>query len=81
MTTSVSLGRHWEEFIKSEIESGRYSSASEVVCAALRELEAKGKRLEVLRTHLAEGAEQAARRCFAEISDMQDVIRRAKSRA
>jgi antitoxin ParD1/3/4 len=81
MTTSVSLGGHWEEFIKDEIESGRYSSASEVVRAALRELEDKGRRLEALRTHLAEGAGQAARRDFAKDFDMQDVISRAKARA
>ena len=43
-TTSLSLGGHWEEFIKGEIKSGRYSSASEVVRAALRELEDKGRR-------------------------------------
>ncbi len=29
-TTSLSLGGHWEEFIKQEIKSGRYSTASEV---------------------------------------------------
>jgi putative addiction module CopG family antidote len=34
-TTSLSLGEHWEDFIRSEIASGRYSSASEVVRDAL----------------------------------------------
>ena len=79
-TTSLSLGGHWEEFIKGEIKSGRYSSASEVVCAALRELEDKGRRLEALRAHLAEGARQAARQDFVEDVDIQDVIARAKAR-
>jgi len=80
-TTSLSLGGHWEEFIKGEIKSGRYSSASEVVRAALRELEDRGRRLEALRSHLAEGAGQAARQDFVENFDMQDVIVRAKARA
>ena len=80
-TTSLSLGGHWEEFIKGEIKSGRYSSASEVVRAALRELEDRGRRLEALRAHLAEGAGQAARQDFVENFDMQDVIVRAKARA
>ncbi|MDH5619742.1 MAG: type II toxin-antitoxin system ParD family antitoxin, partial [Gammaproteobacteria bacterium] len=30
-TTSLSLGGHWEDFIKGEIKSGRYSTASEVI--------------------------------------------------
>ena len=34
-TTSLSLGEHWEVFIKNEISSGRYGSASEVVRDAL----------------------------------------------
>jgi antitoxin ParD1/3/4 len=80
-TTSLSLGGHWEEFIQGEIKSGRYSSASEVVRAALRELEDRGRRLEVLRAHLAEGAGQAARHDFIEDFDVQDVIARAKARA
>ena len=79
-TTSLSLGGHWEDFIKGEIKSGRYSTASEVIRAALRELEDRGKRLEVLRAHLAEGAGQAARKDFVENFDIGDVIERAKAR-
>lgn len=37
--TSISLGNHFEEFIKAEVESGRYSSVSEVIRSALRLLE------------------------------------------
>jgi len=80
-TTSLSLGGHWEEFIKQEIESGRYSTASEVVRDALRELEDRGKRLEALRAHLAEGADQAARKDFVEGFDIESVIERTKARA
>ena len=80
-TTSLSLGGHWEEFIKQEIKCGRYSTASEVVRDALRELEDRGKRLEALRAHLAEGAEQAARKNFVEDLDIGAVIERAKARA
>ena len=80
-TTSLSLGGHWEDFIKQEIACGRYSTASEVVRAALRELEDHGKRLETLRAHLAEGAGQAAKKDYVGDFDMGDVIERAKSRA
>ncbi len=80
-TTSVSLGRHWEEFIRLEVDSGRYGSASEVLRAALRELEEKNKRMEALRTHLAEGAGQAARGEFVDDFSVDDLISRTKARS
>ena len=58
-TTSLSLGEHWEVFIKNEISSGRYGSASEVVRDALRTMEERKSKLEALRVHLAQGAQQA----------------------
>ena len=58
-TTSLSLGEHWEVFIKSEIASGRYGSASEVVRDALRLLEEReaNSKLQSLRIALIEGEE------------------------
>jgi antitoxin ParD1/3/4 len=37
--TNVALGNHYEEFVKKQLESGRYNNASEVVRAGLRMLE------------------------------------------
>ena len=45
-TTSLSLSPHWEAFIRSEVASGRFASASDVVRSALREMEDKGRRLD-----------------------------------
>jgi antitoxin ParD1/3/4 len=36
---SVALGAHYEEFVRRQVESGRYTNASEVVRAGLRMLE------------------------------------------
>jgi antitoxin ParD1/3/4 len=72
--TSLSLGEHWEGFIRSEVASGRYGSASEVVRDALRSLEERKARLEALRTHLADGAEQARRGEFVEDYSVARVI-------
>lgn len=36
---NVAIGNHYEEFIRKQLESGRYNNASEVVRAGLRLLE------------------------------------------
>lgn len=73
-TTSLSLGEHWEVFIKNEISSGRYGSASEVVRDALRAMEERKSKLDALRTHLAQGAEQARAGEFVDNFSMDALI-------
>lgn len=53
--TSISLGSHFERFIKRQVTGGRYGTASEVVRAGLRLLEQDEARLEALRSALEEG--------------------------
>jgi antitoxin ParD1/3/4 len=73
-TTSLSLGEHWEAFIKNEIASGRYGSASEVVRDALRTLEERKSKLDALRAHLAQGAIQADKDDVVENFSMDALI-------
>ncbi|MGP5562425.1 type II toxin-antitoxin system ParD family antitoxin [Vreelandella alkaliphila] len=73
-TTSLSLGEHWEIFIRNEVSSGRYGSASEVVRDALRAMEERKSKLEALRTHLAQGAEQARTGEFVDDFSMDALI-------
>ncbi len=73
-TTSLSLGEHWEIFIKNEIASGRYGSASEVVRDALRGMEERKSKLEALRVYLKEGAEQAERGEFVKDYSIDKII-------
>lgn len=73
-STSLSLGAHWEGFIRGQVESGRYGSASEVVRDALRELEARQDRLSALRAHLDKGAAEASRGAFIDGFNMEGII-------
>ena len=73
-TTSLSLGEHWEIFIKNEVASGRYGSASEVVRDALRALEERKSKLEALRNHLLQGAVQARSGEFVDDFTMDSLI-------
>ena len=42
--TSISLGNHFEDFIREEVNSGRYGSVSEVIRSALHLLEREEKK-------------------------------------
>ena len=55
--TSISLGDHFENFIKSTVSNGRFNNASEVVRARLRLLEEEESRIIVLRNAIREGIE------------------------
>ena len=55
--TSITLGDHFDGFIASQIQTGRYGSASEVICSALRLLETQETKLNTLRQLLVAGEE------------------------
>jgi antitoxin ParD1/3/4 len=51
---SYTLGKHYESFIVSQVQSGRFNNASEVVRAGLRMLEDYELRLKELRQKIDE---------------------------
>lgn len=53
--TSVTLGDHFEQIIARSIESGRYSSASEVIRAGLRMIDEREQKIILLREAIEAG--------------------------
>jgi antitoxin ParD1/3/4 len=80
MATSYSIGKHFEEFIESLIESGRYSTASEVLRDGLRLIEEREERrkakLEALRAEIQKGFDGGP----AEEVDIAEMVDSIKAR-
>jgi len=53
--TSVTLGEHFDDFVREKINAGRFQSVSEVVRAGLRKLEEDEIKLQALRDKLQAG--------------------------
>jgi antitoxin ParD1/3/4 len=80
MATSYSIGKHFEGFIESLIESGRYSTASEIMRDGLRLIEEREERrkakLEALRAEIQKGLDSGP----AEEVDIHEMIESVKRR-
>jgi antitoxin ParD1/3/4 len=72
--TSFSLGEHFSGFVEAQVAEGRYSSASDVVRAALRLLEEREANLAALRAALIEGEESGPSTPF----DFEEYIARKR---
>lgn len=55
MPSSYSLGAHFENFIQTQLASGRYNNASEVLRDALRLMEDRERRLAAFDAAIQEG--------------------------
>lgn len=53
--TSVSLGEYFDQFVSSQVSSGRYKNVSEVIRAALRLLENEESKVVALKNAIQEG--------------------------
>jgi antitoxin ParD1/3/4 len=78
-TQTVSLGEHWNDFIDGMLESGRYSSVSELLRASLRLLEEQEADTKVTLLHRAIEAGEASG--DAGLLDMTAIKRTARTQA
>ncbi|MDO5691120.1 MAG: type II toxin-antitoxin system ParD family antitoxin [Pseudomonadota bacterium] len=62
--TSVALGPHFTQFIDTQVQGGRYSSASDVVRAGLRLLEEHEAKVRALQEALTAGLQSGEPRPF-----------------
>ena len=69
--TSILLGDYFDNFISQQIKSGRYSSASEVVRAALRMFEYE----ESKRTELIQELKKGEKSGFVESFDRNNALK------
>jgi antitoxin ParD1/3/4 len=80
MATSYSIGKHFEEMIEGLLDSGRYSTASEVMREGLRLVEEREERrkvkLEALRAEIQKGFDSGP----AEEVDLSEWIESIKQR-
>jgi antitoxin ParD1/3/4 len=79
MPTSVALGSHFEEFVKKQLESGRFNNVSEVVRAGLRLLE-DDEKLRQLKVAIQAGIDSEDAGSVEEVVT-RNRARRAKSKA
>jgi antitoxin ParD1/3/4 len=55
--TSISLGNHFDDFVSSQVASGRYKNVSEVIRAGLRLLEDEEHKSMALKSAVRQGLE------------------------
>ncbi|EMF1948988.1 type II toxin-antitoxin system ParD family antitoxin [Proteus mirabilis] len=71
--TSVTLGEHFNDFVGSMINSGRYGNTSEVIRDALRMMEIREERLQLVLKMVLDGVNSLESK-----NDMDDIFARAE---
>lgn len=76
--TSISLGNHFEEFVQTKIEEGRYTNVSEVIRAGLRLLEVEEQKFYALRKAIQDGIDSGIAVDFDPKTHLKELKRRKK---
>ena len=76
--TSISIGDHFEHFIESSVNNGRFNNASEVIRAGLRLLEDEENKIIALRKAIQEGIDSGIAKDFDPKQHLQLLKSRTK---
>jgi antitoxin ParD1/3/4 len=71
--TSVTLGDHFEQIIEKSIQSGRYSSASEVIREGLRLVDEREQKIRILREAIEAGERSGYVKDFDPIKHLEEL--------
>ncbi|OYQ39566.1 type II toxin-antitoxin system ParD family antitoxin [Flavobacterium aurantiibacter] len=72
--TSIALGNHFDQFVNSQVASGRYKNVSEVIRAGLRLLEDEESNVIALRAAIQQGLDSP----LVENFDFKDNLKKLK---
>ncbi len=76
--TSVSLGNYFDQFVQTQVSTGRYKNVSEVIRAGLRLLENEESKVVALRNAIQEGIDSGIAHDFDPIKNLEGLKEKRK---
>ena len=71
--TSISLGNYFDQFVQTQVSSGRYKNVSEVIRAGLRLLENEESKVIALRNAIQEGIDSGIAHDFDPKKNLEEL--------
>ena len=71
--TSISLGNYFDQFVQTQVSTGRYKNVSEVIRAGLRLLEDEESKVIALREAIRKGKESGIVEDFDPVQNLKDL--------
>ena len=77
--TSISLGNYFDQFVQTQVSTGRYKNVSEVIRAGLRLLENEESKVIALRNAIQQGIDSGIAHDFDPDKHLQQLKAKRKS--